>query len=156
MLKRVRKPAPARLVVLTCLAALAATPASAIDLGQASVLSQQGQRLRVAIPFGSAPGERVPVTRFSVVSARALDGDSASPDAARFTLAKPERRNVVFLTSAEPVDAPKLRIVVSVAGDPPSSAAFDIDVPPPHVAEAEPILRIEKPRARRVRPAAAK
>lgn len=137
--------------VLAAALAAGAPPALAIDLGEPSVLSQQGQRLRVAIPFGSAPGERIPVTRFSVVSAKALDGESASPDAARFTIAKPERRNVVFVQSAEPVSAPRLRLVVSVAGNPPSSAAFDVDVPPPQAAPAEPLITVTDPSTKRVR-----
>lgn len=110
----------------------------AIDLGDASVLSRQGQRLELAIPFGSDPGERVSVTRFEVVSVEATDGGAAAPDPTRFTISRPERRNVVYLRSERPVDLERLRIVVAVSGidGPGSAAAYDIVIPPPSFTPA--------------------
>ena len=118
---------------LTCLLApcllTAMTTAGAIDLGEASVMSQQGQRLKVAIPYGSAPGERVPALRFSVASATSADGRTVlSPDG--FTVSKPARRNIVFLQSAEPVHARHLKVVVQVADGQPVSTSYDLQVPP--------------------------
>lgn len=112
--------------------------AAAIDLGDASILSRQGQRLRIAIPFGSEPGERVAVTRFSVVSVEALGIGGEAPDPSRFSFAKPERRNVVYLRSERPVDLERLRIVVSVSGldGDGTAAAYDIVIPPAHLAPA--------------------
>lgn len=113
--------------------------AAAIDLGDASVLSRQGQRLQLAIPFGSDPGERVAATRFSVVSVEALGDGGAAPDPRRFTVSRPERRNVVYLRSEQPVDLERLRIVVSVSGldDEATGAAYDIVVPPARFAAAK-------------------
>ncbi|MEZ5727805.1 MAG: hypothetical protein R3E48_07340 [Burkholderiaceae bacterium] len=106
----------------------------AVDLGQASVQSQQGQRLKVAIPFGSAPGERVPVTRFSVVTVQSLDGAADAPDPRGFTISKPERRNVVFLQSRETVIAPRLRLVVAVSEDSVQTTTYELRVPPQKLA----------------------
>ncbi|MFA7505235.1 MAG: hypothetical protein WCZ28_11095 [Burkholderiaceae bacterium] len=113
--------------------------ASAIDLGDASILSRQGQRLHIAIPFGSQPGERVAATRFRVVSVEALDEAGAPPDPDRFTVSRPQRRNVVYLRSERPVDHERLRIVVSVSGlgDEATAAAYDIVIPPARYAPAQ-------------------
>jgi hypothetical protein len=126
------------LVAATCALLVAPAAAEPIDLGDASILSRQGQRLRIAIPFGSSPGDRVSATRFQVVSVEATGGEGTAPDPARFTVAKPERRNVVFLRSDRPVSLESVRIVVSVA-DPdgsPSAAAYDIEIPPARLAPA--------------------
>lgn len=142
--------APARwLAALLALAGLTLPVASmAIDLGDASVLSRQGQRLELAIPFGSAPGERVSVTRFEVVSVEAATEGAAAPDPGRFTISRPERRNVVYLRSERPVDLDRLRIVVAVSGldGPGSAAAYDIVIPPPRFMPAG------NPRGHRPRP----
>lgn len=115
------------------LAALCTLPAAAqqqdLDLGEPSVLSQRGQRLKLALPFGSAPGERVSATRFEVVSVSAPAGWQA-PDAASFTVAKAARRNVVFLQSQDPTDVPELTVVVRVAGQAGEPQAWTIAVPP--------------------------
>jgi|SRR5690606_21440836 len=112
--------------------------AAAIDLGDASVLSRQGQRLELAIPFGSEPAERVSATRFQVVSVEAPGNGAQAPDPGRFTISRPERRNVVYLRSERPVDLGRLRIVVSVSGldGPGTAAAYDIVVPAPSFGPA--------------------
>lgn len=138
--QRPRSRGPARLATAIALLASLALPgvATAIDLGDASILSRQGQRLQVAIPFGSEPGERVAVTRFSVVSVEALGAGGDAPDPRRFTLSKPERRNVVYLRSDRPVELDRLRIVVSVSGPEgeATGAAYDIVIPPPRPGPA--------------------
>jgi hypothetical protein len=105
------------------------TKDQAIDLGDASVLSQQGQRLKIAVPFGSGPAERVPLLRFQVQSVEAGEGQSA-PSARGFTISKPESRNVIFLQSAETITAPNLKLVLTIAGSPNRLVAYDIAVPP--------------------------
>lgn len=125
---------PARLLAAIAALAAMALPgaAAAIDLGDASVLSRQGQRLQIAIPFGSDPGERVAATRFSVVSVEAPGAGADAPDPRRFTISRPERRNVVYLRSERPVENDRLRIVVSVSGldGEGTGAAYDILIPP--------------------------
>ncbi len=100
-----------------------------IDLGDASVLSQRGQRLKIAVPYGSEVGEKFPLLRFEVQSVEATDGQTA-PSARGFTISKPESRNVIFLQSAETVNAPHLKLVLAVAGSPNKLVAYDIAVPP--------------------------
>jgi len=126
--------------LVTGLAIMMMTPgaAAAVDLGDASILSRQGQRLQLAIPFGSDPGERVSATRFSVVSVEAPGDGAAPPDPRGFTISRPEQRNVVYLRSDRPVDNERLRIVVSVS-DPGGEAAriaYDIVIPPARHAPA--------------------
>ncbi|RPH45329.1 MAG: hypothetical protein EHM87_06775 [Burkholderiales bacterium] len=100
-----------------------------LDLGAPSVHSQQGQRLKLLMPFGSAPGEPVSVTRFEVVSVQAPAG-FAAPDAAGFTISKPPSRNLVLLQSREPIEAPELTVTVRVADQPEGMQTWKIGVPP--------------------------
>jgi hypothetical protein len=129
-----RPPRPTFAVVSAALLALAAIPGAAvasepmIDLGDPSVLSQRGQRLSIALPYGSAPGERVSVSRFEVVSVEAPDG-WAAPDPSGFSFAKPARRNLVYLRSRETVDAPELALTVRVAEQPQSLQTFTVQLP---------------------------
>jgi hypothetical protein len=111
--------------------AAASTPAAlpALDLGAPSVQSQRGQRLKLVVPFGSAPGELVSATRFEVVSVQAPPGFRA-PDVAGFTISKPASRNLVFLQSRESIDAPELTVTVRVADQPEGMQTWTIDVPP--------------------------
>lgn len=104
-------------------------PSQGIDMGDASVLSQQGQRLKIALPYGSHVAERVPLLRFEVQSVEAGVGQSA-PSARGFTISKPESRNVIFLQSKETITASNLKLVLAVAGSPNKLVAYDIAVPP--------------------------
>jgi hypothetical protein len=104
-------------------------PSQGIDMGDASVLSQQGQRLKVAVPYGSDVGEKFPLLRFEVRSVEAAAGQSA-PVARDFTISKPESRNVIFLQSKEPITASNLKLVLAVAGSPGQLLAYDLAVPP--------------------------
>jgi hypothetical protein len=134
-------PHPIRLVLgpllgAALLAALAApaaasTPAAhpALDLGAPSVQSQRGQRLKVLMPFSSAAGEPVSVTRFEVVSVQAPEGFRA-PDARGFTISKPASHNLVFLQSRESIEAPELTLTVRVADQPEGMQTWTIGVPP--------------------------
>lgn len=100
-----------------------------VDLGDPSVISQRGQPLSMVLPYGSSPGERVSVSRFEVVSVKAPDG-YVSPDPSSFSMAKPQRRNVVFLKSRETVDAPEIEVTLRVADQPDSERTWRLGVPP--------------------------
>jgi hypothetical protein len=124
-----------------------AAAAPALDLGEPSVLSQQGQRLKVALPYGSAPGERVSPTRFEVVSVQVPAGFTA-PAVEGFTLSSPGQRNLVFLQSRERVDAPEVVLTVRLADRPDDAPqAWRIRVPPSKAAAPEaPALQQPGPR----------
>ncbi|HVL59593.1 MAG TPA: hypothetical protein VM491_24135 [Burkholderiaceae bacterium] len=113
--------------------------AAAIELGDASVMSQQGQRLKVAIPFGAIPGERVPVLRVMVESVEAPAG-FAAPDAGGFTVAMPDRRRVIYLQSREPVTAPSLTMRLRIVGDEQSPSIPVTLRLPPAVASAPDVV----------------
>jgi len=121
--------AAAWLAIALAAPALAAAQPAAIDLGDPSVTSQRGQRLAIALPYGSAPGERVSASRFEVVSVKAPDGWTA-PDPSGFSFAKPARRNLVYLRSSEVVDAPELTLTVRVSEQPDALQTFTVAVPP--------------------------
>lgn len=115
------------LATAPCTAAAQAPASESIDLGVPSVLSQRGQRLRIAVPFGSAPGARVAATRFTVAAVDVPSGFEP-PRADDFVVLMPERRNVVILQSKAPMDASSASIELRVAGQPP--ARFDVVIPP--------------------------
>ena len=125
------------LALLAC-AGLPATAGAELLFGDPSVQSQRGQRLKLVQPYGSAPGERVSATRFEVVSVAAPPGYEA-PRADAFLIAKPARRNLVVLHSAEPVDAPELTVVVRVVGQADSMQTWRVVVPPTKYAAPEPV-----------------
>lgn len=114
---------------LVCAFSACQTQAQSVDLGDASVLSQQGQRLKLAVPFGSEPGANIPLLRFQVQSVEAGEGQRA-PSAKGFTISKPENRNVIFLQSEENVSASNLKLVLAVADGSGKRVAYDIVVPP--------------------------
>ncbi len=109
---------------------------AAVQLGQASVLSQQGQRLKVAVPYGSAPGERVPVLRFSIVDASVPAGFQAvSPKS--FTVSQGEHRNMVVFQSREIFSAPSVKLSVRVANQDEIAQIYDLNVPANQLATTE-------------------
>jgi len=121
---------------MLALTALPATGAQGdIDLGEPSVLSQRGQRLKLAIPYGSATGERVSSVGIEIVSIEAADGARA-PDLKRFTTATPEQRNLVFITSAESVDAAALTNNNRFIDRPNSLQTWRVKVPPALMADS--------------------
>jgi hypothetical protein len=122
----------------TALLSIASLQANAVvDLGDASVLSQQGQRLKVAVVYGSGPGERVPVTRFTVAEVRADASTTPAPKAELFTISAPEKRNIVYLQSKEIVRTDKVQIVMTAADTPGKRVVYDLVVPPAKAASAE-------------------
>lgn len=112
-------------------AAAQGAPVEAIDLGTPSVLSQRGQRMRIAVPFGSTPGARVAATRFTVASVDVPGGFEALR-AEDFVVLMPERRNIVLLQSKAPVAAPSASIELHVSGQPPMR--LDVAIPPARFA----------------------
>lgn len=124
-------------VALLAFAGLPATAGAEVLLGDPSVQSQRGQRLKLVLPYGSAPGEPVSVSRFEVVSVTAPPGYE-TPRADAFLIAKPARRNLVVLRSDERVDAPELTVVVRVAGQEHSVHTWRVAVPPTVFAAAAP------------------
>lgn len=107
---------------------LVSAPLAAQELGDASVLSQRGQKLKIAVPYGSAPNQRVPVTRFMVESVTVPEGFKA-PAASSFVISKPERRNVIYLQSREIVEAPSAHLVLKVALSETPRIAYDVAIP---------------------------
>lgn len=125
---------PAPTMARASATAAAPRPAPRIELGQPSVVSQRGQRLKVAVPYGAAPGERVSPMRVSVVSVATSDG-SAAPSAQGFTVMRPEQRNLLWLQSREPVTASRVTLSLRVAGQD-ELLRYELAVPPIRFAAA--------------------
>ena len=135
----IRRPVRTRLLPVAVLVAacLPATAGAEVQLGDPSVQSQRGQRLKLVLPYGSSPGEPVSAGRFEVVSVEAPPG-YAAPRADAFTIAKPAHRNLVVLQSAERIDAPELTVAVRVAGQGDATQTWRVAVPPMTVTLAAP------------------
>ena len=137
-------------LALLAVLSFASSAHATLDLGDASVMSQQGQRLKVAVGYGSAPGERIPVTRFSVVEIRS-EAKNGLPLARNFTISQPEKRNIVYLQSRELVAADKLQLVMRSSDQPTKDVVYDLVVPPARSAltAAEPFEEMKKPRMKK-------
>ena len=109
--------------------------AGRIDLGQPRVLSQRGQRLKVALPYGAAPDEPVSASRIWVVDASAPPGDGPL-SAGDFVMLKPEHRNMVLLQSQHPVTASRVMLTLRVAGQD-DATTYELAVPPVRFAATE-------------------
>lgn len=132
-------------VLLICGGNFASTAVAAIQLGDASVLSQQGQRLKIAVPYGSAPGERVPLLRFTIDQLTVPAGFKA-PSPRSFTMAQGENRNVVILQSREVFDAPAINFTVKVANQTDGTQNYALKVPVAQFAALEaPEAQVTKP-----------
>ncbi len=110
--------------------------AHAVDLGNASVMSMQGQRLKIAVPYGSKPGEKVPVLRFSIDSIE-TNGAQQKSLANDFVISQPEFRNVIYLQSRDPVNASQVKLVLNVADSPATQVAYNLLVPPLNFAQTQ-------------------
>ena len=114
------------------LMAMTSRPAHAVDnsvkFGAPTVLSQQGQRLKVLLPVRSAPADRATAASFLVRESEVPQGHTP-PAAADFTVLRPAQADYVVLQSAEIVRAPQVALLISVAGDPLSPYRMDLDVP---------------------------
>lgn len=134
MFSKSRLPAPAIAAALAVFGLNGA--ANSIDMGNASVMSMQGQRLKIAIPYGSSPGEKVTVLRFSIDS---ISGDGAKDGlvASDFVISQPEFRNVIYLQSRDPVAVTNVRLMLGVADNPAHQVAYDLVVPPLKFAQTQ-------------------
>lgn len=121
-----RRPAAAR-TALGALLFCVAGSAMAVEWGVAGVLSLQGQRLKVAIPYGSAK-QPLSVMQFRVVRSSAPSG-SFSPDPANFTISKAPGQNMVILQSRELVYANQVDLVVQVVSEPDKAVRYDLRIP---------------------------
>ncbi len=114
------------------LTAMTSRPAGAVDssvkFGAPTVLSQQGQRLKVLLPVRSAPNDRATAASFLVRESEVPQGHTP-PVAADFSVQRPAQADYVVLQSAEIVRAPQVALLISVAGDPLSPYRMDLEVP---------------------------
>jgi hypothetical protein len=102
--------------------------AFAVEWGIAGVLSQQGQRLKVAIPYTHANNEPLSVLQFRVVRSAAPAG-SFSPEPGQFTISKAPGQNMVVLQSNELVYANQVDLVVQVVSEPDKAVRYDLRIP---------------------------
>jgi hypothetical protein len=127
-----------------CAAFSPSSQSQSIDIGEASVQSQQGQRLKIVVPFGSAAGQRVTPLRFSVEDVQAPAGYLA-PSVNGFTISKPDARNFVVLHSREVVDAPSISLAVRVSNQAQATQRFNLAVPPAQMVRSEPMPTAKAP-----------
>lgn len=126
----------AGLSALIC-ACVSAPATASVLLGDLSVQSQRGQRLKVALPYGSGPAERVPLMRFTVEDVQVPPGFKA-PSPRSFMMMQGESRNVVTMQSREPFDAPSVTMVIKVANQPNDALrTFTVAVPQAQTAAYE-------------------
>ena len=128
--RRIRRSGPpaVRHLAAALVGASLAAPVAAVDPGEARVLSLQGQRLKVEIPYASAPGEPVSVVSFSVVAAAAPTGDQTL-GAGDFELLQPEASNRLILRSAEAVNADRIDLVLGLGEQPGRQVLYQLVVP---------------------------
>lgn len=100
-----------------------------VDFGAPTVVSQQGQRLKVVVPVRSAQDDRATAASFLVRETEVPQGYHALP-AQHFTVMRPAMADYVVFQSGEVVNSPEVSLVVSVAGDPRSPYRMDLQVPP--------------------------
>ena len=102
-----------------------------VEFGAPTVLSQQGQRLKVVLPVRSAPDdERATAASFLVRETEVEPSYGAVPPEG-FTVMRPAQADYMVLQSGDVVKAPRISVLMSVAGDPRSPYRMDLDVPPP-------------------------
>ena len=121
--------------LLTLLATCAAfgAPAGAVDqtveFGAPTVLSAQGQRLKVVVPVLSPADDWATAASFMVRETEVPQGHAALP-AGDFTVMRPAASDYVVFQSGDVVHAPEVSLVITVAGDPRSPYRMDLEVPP--------------------------
>jgi hypothetical protein len=111
----------------------------AVKLGDAGVLSKQGQPLKVSVPY-SGSSDRVPLLRFTVEDVQVPAGFKA-PSPRGFTMMQGENNSQITVLSREKVDAPNVTMVVKVAGTPGEVRTYNLALPASNVAanEAAPV-----------------
>lgn len=107
-------------------------PAAAVEypitFGDPVVMSAQGQRLKVLLPFHTEIGDRASAMAFMIEKAEVPDGYQA-PRADHFVIMRPDSSPYVIFHSAEILDAPNIMLTISVAGDPHSPYQMRVNVP---------------------------
>ena len=125
-----RKP----LALLTLVAACTAfsSPAGAVDqtveFGAPTVLSAQGQRLKVVLPVKSAPNDWATAASFMVRETHLPQGHEPLPPS-DFTVMRPAASDYVVFQSGDIVRASVVSLIISVAGEPRSPYRMDLQVP---------------------------
>ncbi len=100
-----------------------------VEFGAPTVLSQQGQRLKVVLPVRTALEDRATASAFMVRETEVPQGYPVVP-AQDFTVMRPAEADYVVFQSDQAVNAPTVSMVVSVAGDPRSPYRMDLQIPP--------------------------
>ncbi len=124
-------------LVATAFLVWATSPGSAaaveqpVEFGAPTVLSQQGQRLKVVVPVRSAPDDRATAASFMVRETEVPQGFEPPP-AQSFTVMRPAQSDYVLFQSGEIVRSPEVTLLVSVAGDSRSPYRMSLKVPPAH------------------------
>jgi len=121
------------LIVIVAAGFALGEPARAIDgtveFGAPTVLSRQGQRLKVVVPVKSRHDDRASAVSFLVRETEVPLGQRAL-SAQDFTIMRPADADYVVFQSGEPVDSPAVSLIVSIEGDPRSPYRMDLEVPP--------------------------
>ncbi|MDO5055772.1 MAG: hypothetical protein Q4E06_00395 [Lautropia sp.] len=122
----------ATLAIVTAVGLGASLSASAVEypvtFGEPIVLSQQGQRLKVLLPFQSAPNDRATAAAFLVEEAD-VPATHKAPVARDFTVMRPDSSPYVIFHSKQDVHAPSIVLTVSVAGDENSPYQMRLNIP---------------------------
>jgi hypothetical protein len=108
---------------------------AAVEFGQPSVQSYQGQRLKIALPYSRSQGERVSLSRFSVDSVTLADGRVL--DGKKFTLMAPLNRNIVILQSPDNVYGPSVKLAMKISNQDAGASSFDLVLPAFRAAGSE-------------------
>jgi hypothetical protein len=123
---------PAALLTLLAACAVFGSPAGAVeqtvDFGAPTVLSAQGQRLKVVVPVRSAANDWATAASFMVRETEVPQGHAALP-ADGFTVMRPAASEYVVFQSGDVVRSPEVSLIISVAGDPRSPYRMDLQVP---------------------------
>ena len=120
---------PATLAACFLFAGAAQAVDQTVDFGAPTVISQQGQRLKVVVPVRSAPNDRATAASFLVRETEVPQGYHAVSTEG-FTVMRPAKADYVVFQSGEVIDSPEVSLIVSVAGDPRSPYRMDLQVPP--------------------------
>ena len=112
--------------------AAASLPAQAVEypvnFGELVVLSEQGQPLKVLLPFEGTPNDRASVVAFLVENTEMPDGFRA-PVARNFVIMRPDASPYVIFHSEEDLTAPQILLTVNVMGDPNSPYQMRLSIP---------------------------
>ena len=99
-----------------------------VNFGEPIVLSEQGQPLKVLLPFDGTPNDRATAVAFLVENTEVPEGFRA-PAARNFTVQRPEDSPYVIFHSREDVKAPQIVLTVNVMGDSNSPYQMQLTIP---------------------------